>query len=522
MQPNIKSLYGLTIFLSATVTSAAVVKVQGTIQNVPEITTFQTWGGPNDDGALLPPLNYENNMEGIQVTVHFSAAPSETKIWTGAGIADPGGRVEGDDGDWSLQNLTPPNNHSFSSPWELEYNAGGGAKGNLVAFEIDGFGKFVNSGEIEGNTAFDTTNPSTGTPNSAQGRDFNVIGNTHGTDATYSDAIKLSAAAMPVGDLYRRLRVDFKGQVDLKWRQRPVSSLGENIHSDIDWRLAMTPNGDRQAAADDFISNGQPITGVRWWGSYFDPAEQPQPDPMNQNLVPPVEEGYVISFFQRLAGAAGPGPLLGMYTAPADAVDIQPTGLVGWDGHPVWEYVVDLDQTLLEHASAIAQPDAFLEVAETEYWISIAAENGHRIDVDNGQTIDNGDPVRTTPWWGWHTTPDMVALPAFTDNPPFAANISMDGDQWVYAPWNVAPQQHPSPNLNNLAFELLTVDASTIGLDGITDTMMSFYADTDTVVAVPEPSSFVLFAAAVLVALGQTGSDSARRRRSQWSDATLP
>ncbi len=512
MRPTLLSLSGLAIFFSATVASAAVFKVDGTIQNVPMITTFQTWGGPNDEGAVLPPFDYSNNMEGIRVTVHFSGAPSESKNWTGAGVADPGGRVVGDDGDWSLRNLTPPASHTFSSPWELSYIAGGGAKGNLVAFDIDGFGKLVLTGEIEGNTAFDTTNPSTGTPDSEQGRDFNVIGNTHDTDATYSDAIKLQAAAVPVGDLYRRLRVDFKGQVDTKWLQRPLPSLGENIHSDIDWRLATTPNGDRQAAADDFVSDGRPITGVRWWGSYFNPADQPQPDPMNQNLVPPVEEGYVISFFASAAGAAGPGPLLGTYAAPADAVDIRPTGLLGWDQHPVWEYVVDLDQTLLEHASAIAQPDAFLETANTEYWISIAAEDGHAIDVDAGKTTDTGDPIRTAPWWGWHSTPEGVALPVFVDDAPFAANVSMDVDQWVYAPWAVAPQLHPDPNLNNLAFELLTVDAGTIGLDGVADTMMSFSADTDTVVAVPEPSSLVLFTGAALLALKRRGSSSARRR----------
>jgi hypothetical protein len=462
---------------------------------------------------VLPPFDYTNNMEGIQVTVHFSSAPSETKNWTGVGFADPGGGVSGDDGDWGLRNLTPPLNHTFSSPWELSYNAGGGVKGNLIAFEIDGFGKLLSGGGIVGNTAFDTTNPSTGTVGSAQGRDFNVIGNTHDTDATYIDAIKLSAAAVPVGDLYRRLRVEFKGQVETKWQQLPLSSLGENIHSDIDWRLATTPNGDRQAAADDFISDGRPITGVRWWGSYFNSQDQPQPDPMNQNLVPPVEEGYVVSFFQSVAGVAGPGPLLGTYVAPASVVDIRPTGMVGWDGHPVWEYAVDLDQTLLEHASDLATRESFNEQEDTEYWISIAAEDGHAINVDTGETIDTGDPIRTAPWWGWHSTPEAVTLPAFADEAPYAANVSMDGDQWVYAPWNVAPQQHPSPNLNNLAFELLTVDGGTIGLDGVTDTMMSFYADTDTVVAVPEPSSLVLIAGAALLALGRIGGRSARSRR---------
>jgi hypothetical protein len=275
--------------------------------------------------------------------------------------------------------------------------------------------------------------------------------------------------------------------------------MGENIHSDIDWRLATMPNGDRQAAADDFISDGRPITGVRWWGSYFNSADQPQPDPVNNNLVPQVEEGYAITFFERLAGVAGPGRLLGTYAAPASAVDIQPTGTVGWDGHPIWEYVVDLDQTLLEHAIDPATRESFNETENTEYWISIAAEDGHVIDVDNGLTYDNGDPLRPDPWWGWHTTPNAVDNPNFTDDPPFVANVSMDGDQWVYGPWQIAPQQHADPDrFNNFAFELLTTDTNLIGLDGVLDTMMSFEADTDTVV-VPEPSSLVLFAGAALL-----------------------
>lgn len=462
MRNTVISLHSLAFFLFSTTASAQVVKVQGTIQEIPELTTFETWGGPDE----------QHNMAGIEVTAHFSSAPSETKSWTGAGFADPGGGVTGDDGDWELRNLTPPPNHSFSSPWELSYNAGGGTKGNLVGFEIDGFGKLKNTGTIQGNTAFDATLPSPGTTNSENGRDFNVIGNTHDTEATYSDAIKRTIDAAPVGDIYRRLRVNFKGRVEKKWQQRPVPQSGENIHSDIDWRRATTPNGDRQAAADDFISNGRPITGVRWWGSYFDLEDQPQRDPMNQNLVPPVEEGYVVSFFGSPAGAAGPGQLLGTYAAPADAIDIQPAGLVGWDEHPVWEYVVDFDQTLLEHPSDLARPDAFHEVEGTEYWISIAAEDGHAIDVATGETKDTGDTPQEEPWWGWHTTPEKVDHASFADEAPYVANVLMPEVQWVYEPWNIAQQEHNEPNdFNNFAFELLTVDAGAIGLDGVADTM---------------------------------------------------
>ncbi len=81
----------LATFGFAAGASAQVVKNIGVIQPIPSLTTFQTWGGPNDEGAVLPPGDYSNNTEGIQVTAHFSGAPSETKNWTGVGFADPGG-----------------------------------------------------------------------------------------------------------------------------------------------------------------------------------------------------------------------------------------------------------------------------------------------------------------------------------------------------------------------------------------------------------------------------------------------
>jgi hypothetical protein len=48
----------------------------------------------------------------------------------------------------------------------------------------------------------------------------------------------------------------------LKWSQPPVT-VGEDIPSNIDW-VDGDPNID---VADDFVSDGRPITAVRWWGS---------------------------------------------------------------------------------------------------------------------------------------------------------------------------------------------------------------------------------------------------------------
>jgi len=44
---------------------------------------------------------------------------------------------------------------------------------------------------------------------------------------------------------------------------QPPTEYGEDIASNIDW----TDEGPNTVIADDFVSDGRPITGVRWWGS---------------------------------------------------------------------------------------------------------------------------------------------------------------------------------------------------------------------------------------------------------------
>lgn len=73
-----------------------------------------------------------------------------------------------------------------------------------------------------------------------------------------------------------------------KWSQDPHGDgEGFNVASDIDWQtLAEQEPGDpgpgpNWVVADDFKSDGRPITGVRWWGSYIDPSFEP---PGNQEL----------------------------------------------------------------------------------------------------------------------------------------------------------------------------------------------------------------------------------------------
>ncbi|MCA9266451.1 MAG: hypothetical protein KDA60_21475, partial [Planctomycetales bacterium] len=175
-----------------------------------------------------------------------------------------------------------------------------------------------------------------------------------------------------------------------KWSQLPVHKVGENMPSDVDLRsLLDAPNW---VIADDFRSDGRPILAIRWWGSYFNPENEPlEREP--GVFVPRVEDAYIISFFKDIpanpddpSSYSQPGELLGTYLAPHTVVSIEPTSLMGWDNHNVWEYEVSLDATFLDHAiPGLSEPDAFLEQAGEIYWISIVAENGKLIDRFTGE-----------------------------------------------------------------------------------------------------------------------------------------
>ena len=84
-------------------------------------------------------------------------------------------------------------------------------------------------------------------------------------------------------------------RVESKWTQRPHGNtdppMGFNVPSNLDWNnLATAPPGSpgpgpNVVVADDFRSDGRPITAVRWWGSYVDPAFEPgEPRPCSCDL----------------------------------------------------------------------------------------------------------------------------------------------------------------------------------------------------------------------------------------------
>lgn len=456
-------------------------------QQAPQVSTDTTWSGP--------PQAF--NMVDMLVTAYFEDGFSESALWTGiAATPGPDGRAEGGEG-WVVENLTD-GNHTFWHEWTATYP--GGPHGAINALELDGLHRFKTLGIADGNTVFDRFDPPF-TPGTEPGREFetNNLENFQ-IQATYHEPVRLVGEA-PQFDIWGTLRLDFKNKVEPKWQQRFEPDAGENVPSSVDWRRIMIdPSTLDTAVADDFISNGRPITSVRWWGSYFNPEDQPtQPNPEEGEVrpyQPRVEEAYLISFFEA-GGTAGPGTLLGSYVAPAESLAIQPTGATGWDGHEVWRYDLRLEDSILDHTEfpELAQPDGFYEEEGSRYWISIAAADGHEFDPDSGEFFDNGDPERQDPFWGWHTSPEENL-----DDPVQSPVAMPDEDVWRYSPWSPVNLTHPDPNSSyDMAFELFFTEAGTAGLDGTNS--LTFWQDTDTIEVVPEPSSVLLCIAAATLTL---------------------
>ncbi len=249
-----------------------------------------------------------------------------------------------------------------------------------------------------------------------------------------------------------------------KWSQRPGQLEGENIPSDVDWRVIMQPPSQQDPSvpnwvvADDFRSDGRPIHGVRWWGSYPDPALEPQQN-ADGSYTATTEDGFVLSFFKDIPVSptnpfSTPGTLIGTYTAPIPHIKITPTNLIGWDQHRVWEYEVLLDDTHAEHlVRGLTTPNQVKEIAGEIYWLSVVAENGHFIDNDTWEARDNGDPPPTAHFWGWHTSPDQF------NDVPVMGDLQMPGTDWVYDNWDMILTQHGNADM---AFELFAPEPTTI------------------------------------------------------------
>lgn len=163
---------------TATAASAATVSITKDLSgpySVPAIDSFTTTGA---------------NMVGMHVTATFYDGTSSTIDWAAIGTNSGGGTVD------DRFSINSGNGTTFGSTWTLT-NHDDQTITNLFL-----------SGPA-GNTLFDTSDPSTGTEGSQNGRDFSLLSNDLVGDiyATYSGVVGLLDAT-PLQDVFAFLNVD--------------------------------------------------------------------------------------------------------------------------------------------------------------------------------------------------------------------------------------------------------------------------------------------------------------------------
>ena len=467
------------LLFNSTAVRGAFTSDDSNVRIVPKIAAFDTFG---------------EDMVGMDVTVIFDGGADQETVTWGTDAA-PGGLAVGTK-NWMLENRNTGGDHTFQSPWKLTYTGG---HGNITDITLHGFAAFDNGAPVDEAVAFDRDRfdsgapiPFPGTMGSAQGKNLQSF--SFNVDVHYRDPVDSQEDGVGIArDLYGTMDIALKGPITPKFQQRPLDQRGENVWSDIDWRLSQQTFVP-QAVADDFISDGRPITAIRWWGSYFDTANEPKKDPDTGGYIPTEEEGFLLSFFDKDAANGIPDNLAGSYLAPIDNVVVEPTGMIGWDEHRIWQYEVALENTFLHHAGPLATPESFNEEAGVEYWLSVAAESGHKIDPVTGEEEDTGEGVDRQ-FWGWHTSPEQHTF--FANNIPHAADVFMPGDDWEYEQWRQIDLVHGG---ENMAFELLTTNPDGV-LDGTNVSEFVFRQDADNPEnPIPEPAGATLAWIALVVA----------------------
>lgn len=242
------------------------------------------------------------------------------------------------------------------------------------------------------------------------------------------------------------------------------------------------PREVNKVVADDFVSDGRPISAIRWWGSYWDERFAPEfPDGLFE------VDGWLLSFHHNIPTPGAPAcppdiandpppTVIGLYFAPVEAVQIVPLDMVDCLGHPVYEYKVNLAACCLLCAQPDprddtfpALPDVFAETAGSAYWLDIQAVVGGRWEpgVDPSCSFFYTDhiPSNLDPnghFWGWHTSHADVMPSALNESctgkvyypvptlPPWCP----DYGEWMKQPW-LCPL---GPLPVHQAFELITPD----------------------------------------------------------------
>jgi len=183
----------------------------------------QLFGTAVIDGAYR---SLGSDMVGMTVTVEYASGANVSGVWGVSNAATHTGSASVTD--FFSSSVS---GDTWSSAWAFVNEAESAI--NRIIFDAG-----------LGNAFFDTTAPDPGTPGSAAGRDFQLLGGNVGDiTATYRDEVGLIDAltgelGAPVGDVFRVLQLDFAGTAfgggeTMAFRVDTDNAFGMRLEADV-------------------------------------------------------------------------------------------------------------------------------------------------------------------------------------------------------------------------------------------------------------------------------------------------
>jgi len=216
-----------------------------------------------------------------------------------------------------------------------------------------------------------------------------------------------------------------------KWYQPPDPAEPNDVY--YGWDETSLVFDGALIAADDWVANGQPVTAVRWWGSFYD-WHNPYPPPQTE-----LPYHFHISFWTDVPPGgtndfSHPGQMLHLVGPPHEWN--YTCQFVGWEYDPrTKEY-----EACFEFQTVFEPQEWFYPPADGIYWTSISA-------------CYNCAPPTTPHVFGWLTRPRDLTSPAPDDGVVMYTPVIPWPGSWYVSGW---PIEFPDGVSWDLAFELLT------------------------------------------------------------------
>jgi len=229
-----------------------------------------------------------------------------------------------------------------------------------------------------------------------------------------------------------------------KWSQPPDGANGVDVES---WGIGTNEEQwvSRFMVADDWLCDGRPVSGIRWWGSYKDwMTTNAAPAPPPELPIHPV--AFLVSWHTDVPVSSS-----NLYSRPGEVIDWQAYP-VGYSLQPMGEGIVQEEPWLVSELSFI-EPGYYEH--EYQYTLLFPATN-QWIEKEGAiywlgiQAVYPSPPVTNA--WGWKTTDTAFN---WNDDAVQVTAIPPGTNELIYPPpgWPAHPYKGESVNM---AYQLIT------------------------------------------------------------------